>query len=183
MGWGGVGHVNVRVNLLSMPELVWSRNCVSPRPRRNTHLSRKPTKFRRLNFRVFVIAELCFPLGETIIFWKKLYFTTSLSGPPGCLCMHVYACMSMHACLCMHVYVCLCMSMYVCLCMCVYVCLCMLSMSMSMYVYVYVYVCLCLCLCMSMSMYVYVCLCMSMYVYVYMPMYVYVCTPYIQHLL
>ena len=31
----------------------------------------KNTKFRRLNFRVFVIAELCFRLGETMIFEKN----------------------------------------------------------------------------------------------------------------
>ena len=67
-----------------MPELVWSRNCVSPR--RNTHLSKK-TPNSDVWISEFLWSLNCvFALAKRWFFEKKQYFTTSLSGPPGCFC-------------------------------------------------------------------------------------------------
>ena len=131
-----------------MPELVWSRNCGSPR--RNTHLSKK-TPNSDVWISEFLWSLNCvFALAKRWFFEKKQYFTTSLSGPPRCICMYMY----LYECICMYmyVYVCICMYMYlyvsIWMYMYVYVCICMyMYLYVSICIYMNVYVCICICIC------------------------------------
>ena len=108
VGWGGVGHVNVRVNLLrflmlrwwwggvgwGMLTFVWTCwACLNLFEAEiafrlgEIHIYLENHQIQTSEFQSFCDRWIGgFRLGETMIFWKKLYFTTSLSGPPGCLC-------------------------------------------------------------------------------------------------
>ena len=100
---------------------------------------------KTLTKRKFGSYKCAFRCSENDIIKKKnVVFTSTVPGPPGCICMHVCKHACLHACLLaclfvrvrfmyMHIYICMyvCLSVSVCVCVCVCVC---------------VYVCVCICI-------------------------------------
>ena len=107
---------------------------------------------KTLTKRKFGSYKCAFRCSENDIKKKKnVVFTSTVPGPPGCICMHVCKHACLHACL------------LACLLACLFVCV----RFMYMHIYIYMYVCMSVCLSLSLSV--------SVSVYVYVCMYVYVC--------
>ena len=101
-GWGGVGW-----GMLTFVWTCWA--CLNLFEAEiafrlgEIHIYLKKHQIQTSEFQSFCDRRIVFSPRRNDDFLKKLYFTTSLSGPPGCICVCICVCI----CICMYIYICI----------------------------------------------------------------------------
>ena len=93
-------HFNFEEPLKGRKKWLTCSDEISAKPTRNANLA----QFSRENFVKFGFGKWQFRCGEITIVFRNIVFTSTVSGPAGCVCICIFVCVCVCAYICIYIY-------------------------------------------------------------------------------